>query len=30
VALVCAGQKCSLPITDPHQLIATAAAVGGS
>jgi uncharacterized protein YyaL (SSP411 family) len=29
VALVCAGQKCSLPITDPHQLIATAAAFGG-
>ncbi len=28
VALVCAGQKCSLPITDPHQLIATAAAFG--
>ncbi len=26
VALVCAGQKCSLPITDPHQLIAAAAA----
>jgi uncharacterized protein len=30
VALVCAGQKCSLPITDPHQLMATAAAIGGS
>jgi uncharacterized protein YyaL (SSP411 family) len=29
VALVCAGQKCSLPISDPHQLIATAAAFGG-
>jgi uncharacterized protein len=29
VALVCAGQKCSLPVTDPNQLIATAAAVGG-
>jgi uncharacterized protein YyaL (SSP411 family) len=29
VALVCAGQKCSLPITDPHQLIATTAAFGG-
>jgi uncharacterized protein YyaL (SSP411 family) len=29
VALVCAGQKCSLPITDPHQLAATAAAFGG-
>jgi uncharacterized protein YyaL (SSP411 family) len=28
-ALVCAGQKCSLPITDPHQLVATAAAFGG-
>jgi len=28
VALVCAGQKCSLPITDPHQLIVTAAAFG--
>ena len=30
VALVCAGQKCSLPITDPSQLIATAAAIAGS
>jgi uncharacterized protein YyaL (SSP411 family) len=29
VALVCAGQKCSLPVTDPQQLIATAAAFGG-
>jgi uncharacterized protein YyaL (SSP411 family) len=29
-ALVCAGQKCSLPITDPHQLVAAAAAIGGS
>jgi len=26
VALVCAGQKCSLPVIDPNQLIATAAA----
>jgi len=30
VALVCAGQKCSLPITDPEQLIAAAAAMGAS
>jgi uncharacterized protein len=30
VALVCAGQTCSLPITDPHQLKTAAAALGGS
>jgi uncharacterized protein YyaL (SSP411 family) len=30
VALVCAGQKCSLPITNPEQLIAAAAAMGAS
>jgi len=30
VALVCAGQKCSLPITEPHQLITVAAAMGVS
>jgi uncharacterized protein YyaL (SSP411 family) len=30
VALVCAGQKCSLPITSPEQLIAAAAAMGAS
>jgi uncharacterized protein len=29
-ALVCAGQKCSLPITDPQQIIAAATAVDGS
>jgi uncharacterized protein YyaL (SSP411 family) len=29
VALVCAGQKCSLPITDPNQLGAVAAAISG-
>jgi uncharacterized protein len=28
VALVCAGQKCSLPITDPDQLLAAATAIG--
>ncbi len=28
-ALVCAGQRCSLPITDPHQLVAAARALGG-
>jgi len=30
VALVCAGQKCSLPITEPHQLMAAAASIGAS
>jgi uncharacterized protein YyaL (SSP411 family) len=30
VALVCAGQKCSLPVTDPDQLVATAAAFGAA
>jgi hypothetical protein len=30
VALVCAGQSCSLPITNPHQIIAVAEAVSGS
>jgi uncharacterized protein len=29
-ALVCAGQKCSLPVTDPQQLMAAAAAMGAS
>jgi uncharacterized protein len=29
-ALVCAGQTCSLPITDPRRLMSAAAAVGGS
>jgi uncharacterized protein len=28
VALVCAGQRCSLPITDPQQLAAAVAALG--
>ena len=30
VALVCAGQTCSLPISDPHQLTTAAAALGGT
>jgi uncharacterized protein YyaL (SSP411 family) len=30
IALVCAGQKCSLPIIDPQQILAAAAAAGGS
>jgi uncharacterized protein YyaL (SSP411 family) len=29
VALVCAGQRCSLPITDPQQLVAAVAAMRG-
>jgi hypothetical protein len=28
--LVCAGQKCSLPIIDPQRILAAAAAAGGS
>jgi uncharacterized protein YyaL (SSP411 family) len=28
-ALVCSGQKCSLPVTDPQQLMAAIAAAGG-
>jgi len=28
-ALVCSGQKCSLPLTDPQQLMAAIAAAGG-
>jgi uncharacterized protein YyaL (SSP411 family) len=28
VALVCAAQKCSLPVNDPHQLLTAAAALG--
>ncbi|HLK82066.1 MAG TPA: thioredoxin domain-containing protein [Xanthobacteraceae bacterium] len=30
VALLCSGQRCSLPITEPHQLITAVAALGGS
>jgi uncharacterized protein len=30
VALVCAGQRCSLPVTDPHQLAAVAAAMSAA
>jgi uncharacterized protein len=30
VALVCAGQKCSLPIIDPQQILPAAALAGGS
>jgi hypothetical protein len=30
VALVCAGQTCSLPITKPQLILAAAAAAGGS
>jgi uncharacterized protein len=29
IALVCAGQTCSLPIADPQQILAAAASVGG-
>ena len=29
-ALVCAGEKCSLPVTDPQQLMAAVAAAGGT
>jgi uncharacterized protein YyaL (SSP411 family) len=30
IGLVCAGQTCSLPILDPRQILAAAAAAGGS
>jgi uncharacterized protein len=30
IALVCAGQTCSLPITDPQQILPAAAAAGGN
>ncbi len=30
VALVCAGQRCSLPVTDPRQLAAVVAAMNGA